>query len=44
MKRLLVALTLAVFAIGATASAYADAAVTFKKKCAGCHGKDGKAK
>jgi len=40
MKRLLIALTIAIFTVGMTGAAFADG--TFDKKCASCHGKDGK--
>lgn len=43
MKRLAAALSLALFASGATA-AFADGVETWNKKCASCHGKDGKGK
>jgi mono/diheme cytochrome c family protein len=42
MKRLFIALTISAFAIGLTATAHADGAAVFKKKCSSCHGKDGK--
>jgi len=40
MKRLLIALTIAIFTVGMTGAAFADGA--FDKKCSSCHGKDGK--
>ena len=42
MKRLLATIAAGIFAMGLTATAFADGAKTFKKKCATCHGKDGK--
>jgi mono/diheme cytochrome c family protein len=39
---LVIALTLAVIAIGSSSAAAQDAAATYKAKCAMCHGPDGK--
>jgi mono/diheme cytochrome c family protein len=43
MKTLFSTMMALVFAMGAMGSAHADGKEMFGKKCAGCHGKDGKA-
>jgi cytochrome c6 len=43
MKTLFSAMMAVVFAVGMAGSARADGKEMFGKKCAGCHGKDGKA-
>jgi mono/diheme cytochrome c family protein len=42
MKTVLSSLLVVLFAVGTYGSARADATDLFNKKCAGCHGKDGK--
>ncbi len=42
MKTILSSLMAVLFVVGMTGAARADGAETFGKKCAACHGKDGK--
>jgi mono/diheme cytochrome c family protein len=43
MKTALKMMTVALFVVGMSGAARADGTEMFGKKCAGCHGKDGKA-